>query len=134
MGAFCDAYEKLEEADIADVDVEDPEALQAALEDTRPLIDDLADAAPEEIRAEVDGAIEFYDEIFAILEKYDYDLNRILEEGTPEELALLQQLGSASAGQPGNPDLDAVEEYAVENCEGVEDSDGKLSKAGSAIG
>ena len=134
LEAFCEAYKKLDSEALAnpDLDVEDPEQLQQAVEDTGPLLDDLADSAPAEIKDAVDASVEFYEEFIAILEKYDFDLNRVLTEGTPEELELMQQLGEASAGGEGAKALEEVQDYAVENCEGVDEGE-KLSKAGSAI-
>ena len=60
-----------------DVDFTDPEAMRSAFEEATDVLEDAADAAPEEIQDDVNTSLDAFREYIDVLEEADYDFTQI---------------------------------------------------------
>jgi hypothetical protein len=113
--AFCDKVDEIRAADdpFAGLAGNDIEGAKAALEEARSLFGEVADVAPEEIRADVEEAQTFFDDFVAAAQDAD----------SPEDL-----LAIATDFQQQAQDFEEtstrLEEYTNENCGENPDAEG----------
>jgi hypothetical protein len=115
---FCDAFGGLLVGPLAEggFDPQAPEQLQAAIEVTRPLVAALRDSAPAEVAEAAGQVADSYEEAFAVLERFGYDLERMAAEATPQQQAVLDSFGRSPTG-PGLVDpYDDVEVFVAARC------------------
>jgi hypothetical protein len=102
---FCEAFGDLVDGPLAEggFDTGDPELVRAAVESTREIVARLRSSAPATVAAEATAVADAFEGMFAVVERYDYDLARVRSEATPEEVAAFDAVGRAPAG-PGAED------------------------------
>jgi hypothetical protein len=115
---FCDAFGGLLVGPLAEggFDPGDPAALAEAVDATRALVDDLRATAPPAIAAAAGEVADAYDEAFAVLDRYGYDLARVEAEATPAEQAALDGFGRPLEGPGVEDPYDAVEAFVADRC------------------
>jgi hypothetical protein len=112
---FCQAYGELLVGPLADdtTDTDDPEILEAAVTSTLGVLARLVDAAPDGMGDDATALAASYDEAFATLARYGYDLDRVEAEATDEENALLNGFGSSDPAP-----FQAIQQWVADHCAG----------------
>jgi hypothetical protein len=112
-GEWCDLARDLESNTLFDeIDVDDPESVESAYRGVVDILDDAADSAPDEIKADVETVLASTEELVEALEDVDFDFTAIDE-------SVLGDLETVDAS-------DRIEEYGERVCgiAAAEDGDG----------
>lgn len=116
--AFCEAFGDLVDGPLAEggFDTADPDLLRDAVEQTRQIVGRLRDSAPAEIGGEVTEVADAFEGMFAVVERYGYDLDRVESEATPQERAAFDAVGRAPAGPGVEDPYQALVDFFGDRC------------------
>jgi hypothetical protein len=112
---FCEAYGELLVGPLADetTDTGDPAVLEAAVTTTLGVLARLVDAAPDGMGDDAAALSASYDDAFATLARYGYDLDRVEAEATDEEKAGLNGFGTDDPAP-----FQAIQAWVADHCAG----------------
>lgn len=115
---FCDAFGAVIAGPLNDAgtDVRDPVVLEGAVNLTRELLAIAVEGAPADLAEPMAGVAGEYTEVFDLWQRYGYDLVRLDAEGTPEELAFMDQAFSTPEGPGVDDAFTTVEDGYFERC------------------
>ena len=126
---YCDVAAEWAVYEKQPFDDRDPAQFRAYWEDHSAFNDAALESAPDELEEDWQLKVDAEDEtIDVVLDKYDYDIPRIMEEGTPDEQAAFEAPPDAAAA------LERILDYESEVCGVVQPAAADVSYEGEEPG